>query len=117
MNPPRNLKISPLACIPQTNRRDCLILDLSFLVYQPQAGRKRKATADILQPSVNACTTALSSKPPVQVFCRVLPCIFDFMAAVLPEESIMFSKIDLSDGFWRMRVSASDRWNFAYVLH
>ena len=38
------------------------------------------------------------------------------MAAVPPTESIMFSKIDLSDGFWRKRVSASDRWNFAYVL-
>ena len=48
MNPPHNLKISPLACIPQTNRRDRLILDLSFPVYRPQASRKRKATAEIL---------------------------------------------------------------------
>ena len=115
-NPPRNLKISPLACIPQTNRRDRLILDLSFPVYRPQAVRKRKATAEILQPSVNDSTTSLSPKQPVQELGKVLPRIFDFMAAVPPNESIMFSKIDLSDGFWRMRVSASDRWNFAYVL-
>ena len=104
MNPPPNLKISLLACISQTNRRDRLILDLSFPVYQPQAGRKRKATAEILQPSVNASTTALSPRPPVQELGKVLPRIFDFMAAVAPEESIMFSKIDLSDGFWRIPV-------------
>ena len=65
---------------------------------------------------MNASTTALSPKPPAQELGRVLPRIFDFMAAVPPEESIMFRKIDLSDGFWRMRVPASDRWNFAYVL-
>ena len=28
----------------------------------------------------------------------------------------MFAKIDLSDGFWRMLVAESDKWNFAYVL-
>jgi hypothetical protein len=28
----------------------------------------------------------------------------------------MFAKIDLSDGFWRMLVRESDKWNFAYVL-
>ena len=82
MNPLRNLKISPLACTPRTNRRDRLILDLSFPVYRPQAGRKRKATAEILQPSVNASTTAMSPKPPVQELGKVLPCIFDFMAAI-----------------------------------
>jgi hypothetical protein len=38
------------------------------------------------------------------------------MAAVPPEELIMFSKIGLSDSFWCMRVSAFVRWNFTYVL-
>ena len=38
------------------------------------------------------------------------------MAAVPAEETIMFSKIDLSDGFWRMLVAEDDKWNFAYVL-
>jgi hypothetical protein len=27
----------------------------------------------------------------------------------------MFAKIDLSNGFWRMLVCESDKWNFAYV--
>ena len=30
--------------------------------------------------------------------------------------SILFSKIDLKDGYWRMCVSEEDAWNFAYVL-
>jgi hypothetical protein len=29
---------------------------------------------------------------------------------------MMFAKIDLSDGFWRMLVAETDKWNFAYVL-
>ena len=29
---------------------------------------------------------------------------------------ILFSKIDLKDGYWRMVVSEPDTWNFAYVL-
>ena len=29
---------------------------------------------------------------------------------------ILFSKIDLKDGYWRMVVSESDTWNFVYVL-
>ena len=28
----------------------------------------------------------------------------------------MFAKIDLSNGFWRMLVQESDKWNFAYAL-
>jgi hypothetical protein len=38
------------------------------------------------------------------------------MAAVPAEEIIMFAKIDLSDGFWRMLVREVDKWHFAYVL-
>ena len=29
---------------------------------------------------------------------------------------ILFSKIDLKDGYWRMVVNEHDAWNFAYVL-
>ncbi len=32
------------------------------------------------------------------------------------EETIMFAKIDQSDGFWRMLVRELDKWNFANVL-
>jgi hypothetical protein len=32
------------------------------------------------------------------------------------DEVVMFSKIDLSDGFWRMLVDSDEVWNFCYVL-
>ena len=38
------------------------------------------------------------------------------MHCVPRKETIMFAKIDLSDGFWRMLVRKLDKWNFAYVL-
>jgi hypothetical protein len=38
------------------------------------------------------------------------------MQEVPPEEHIHFSKVDLADGYWRMIVEESSRWNFAYVL-
>jgi hypothetical protein len=38
------------------------------------------------------------------------------MATVPAEEHIHFSKLDLADGYWRMRVTREERWNFAYVM-
>ena len=38
------------------------------------------------------------------------------MATVPPEEHILFSKLDLADGFWRMIVEPDERWNFCYVM-
>jgi len=58
---PPNLKISPLAVVPQRNRRGRMILDLLFTVRRRQRGRKRRQLArqqleDTLQPSVNDTT-------------------------------------------------------------
>ena len=69
-----------------------------------------------LAPSVNDTTTKLSPVYPVKELGRVLPRLLHFMASVPPEETIMFAKIDLSDGFWRMLVAEDDKWNFAYAL-
>ncbi len=38
------------------------------------------------------------------------------MYCVPRKETIMFAKIDLSDGSWRMLVHESDKWNISYVL-
>jgi hypothetical protein len=46
------------------------------------------------------------------VFRRVL-CLLDDAEA---DEIVMLSKIDLSDGFWRMIVEADQVWNFCYVM-
>jgi hypothetical protein len=45
---PKNLKISPLAVVPQVGRRGRIILDLSFPVYQ-----ELDRVMTITQPSIN----------------------------------------------------------------
>jgi hypothetical protein len=114
-NTPSKLKVSPLAVVPQTNRRGRLILDLSFPVHQRSQQSKRKL-GQVIQAAVNDTTTPLAPEKPVNELGKVLLRIFDFMLEVPAGETINFSKIDLSDGFWRMVVEAEDAWNFAYVL-
>ena len=48
---------------------------------------------------------------------NVIPRIIWEMAKA-PENGILllFTKIDLKDGYWRMAVDEDDAWNFAYVL-
>ena len=117
---PKNLKVSPLAVIPQVNRRGRLLLDLSFPVHKFPTTRPRKRVRQtdglLIQPAVNATTTSMSPAPPVKELGRVLLRLFDFLASVPPHEIVHLAKIDLSDGFWRMLVEEEDKWNFAYVL-
>ena len=118
-NMPSNLKVSPIDVIPQKDRRGRLLLDLPFAVReQPRAKQKHRRlnSEQIVQPSINQTATKLSPQAPLTELGRVLPHLFDFMAQVPPGETINFSKIDLSDGFWRMVVAEADKWNFAYVL-
>ena len=65
---------------------------------------------------MKSTTAKLSPDYPIKEIGRVLPRLLVFMAAVPAEEIIMFAKIDLSDGFWRMLVREVDKWHFAYVL-
>ena len=117
---PTNLKVSPLAVIPQVGRRGRLLLDLSFpsQAARPASkrGRRTWVAPPPLAPSVNSTTIQQSPDYPVKELGRVLPRLLAFMYCVPREETIMFAKIDLSDGFWRMLVRESDKWNFAYVL-
>jgi len=117
---PKHLKISPLAVVPQRNRRGRMILDLSFAVRRQrrgqERGRKRTHEDDILQESVNDTTVRQAPDIPVKELGNVLPRLLDFMATVPKEEHIHFSKLDLADGYWRMIVEREARWNFAYVM-
>jgi hypothetical protein len=111
---PEGLKISPLAVIPQKDRRGRLILDLSFAVHLPSIAKHKLGEA--MQESVNDSTVQLSPQGPVREIGNVLKRMCRLLAEVPEEEDVMLSKIDLSDGFWRMRVKDKDSWNFAYVL-
>ena len=108
---PTNLKISPVAVVPQTGRRGRIILDLSFPVYQEVDG-----VATATQASVNSTTVVTAPSTPVKEIGKVLPRMLQYMRDTPPGLHILFSKLDISDGFWRLIVQEADSYNFAYVL-
>jgi hypothetical protein len=117
---PKNLKVSPIAVVPQRNQRVRMILDLSFPVRRGRKQNRRRKRSqnddEIIQASVNDTTVRLAPEAPVKELGNVLPRIFDFMADVPADEHIHFSKMDLADGYWRMVVEPESRWNFAYMM-
>jgi hypothetical protein len=90
-----------------------MILDLSFPVYVSSPGKPRNNV--VLQEAINMTTGQLAPKAAVKEIGKVLQALFEFMARTPTNKAILFSKIDLSDGFWRMIVDRDQRWNFCYV--
>ena len=104
---PPQLKISPVAAVPQVGRRPRIILDLSFGV---------RMGSEIIQQAVNATTATTSHPAALDFLGSSMPRILDFLAHAPSEYPVYLSKYDISDGFWRMVVAAGAEWNFAYVL-
>jgi hypothetical protein len=102
---PRNLKISPVAIIPQEGRRSRIILDLSFLVYQEVDG-----VVTVTQKSVNDTTVLSAPSIPVRKIGKVLPRLLQYMRDTLAGLHILFCKLDISDGFWRLVVHEDNYW-------
>ena len=94
--PPSTLKISPVAAVPQTNRRPRIILDLSFGV---------RMGTEIIQQAVNDTTVTASHPAALNYLGSTMPRILQFMAHAPPSRPIYFSKYDKLDGFWRMVVA------------
>jgi hypothetical protein len=108
---PTNLKISPVAFIPQAGRRGRIMLDLLFPVFQEVAG-----VITAKQASVNDRTVLQAPLVPVKQIGKVLPRVLQYMRDTPDGLHILFSKLDLSNGFWRLIVCGTDCYNFAYVL-
>jgi hypothetical protein len=108
---PKNLKISPVALIPQVGRCGRIILDLSFPVYQEVDG-----VVTVTQTSVNEMTVLTAPSVPVKEIGKVLPQLLQYMRDTPKGLHILFCKLDISNGFWRMVVQKEDCFNFAYVL-
>ena len=108
---PKNLKISPIAVVPQANRRGRIILDLSFPVYQAVDG-----IVTVTQKSVNDSTVLQAPSQSVKEIGKVLPWLLQYMHDTPPGLHILFSKLDISNGFWRLTVRLANSYNFAYVL-
>jgi len=103
---PVDLKISPLAAIPHKSRAYRLLLDLSF-------GLKMNGQR---QPSVNETTIQTVPHHALDYIGTALPCIIHAVATAATSNHCLFAKADIKDGFWRVFIKDSGRWNFAYVL-
>jgi hypothetical protein len=69
-------------------------------------------------PSVNEATDpSVSPANSMAELGNVLPRII-YAVGTAPESKgpVLFSKLDIKDGYWRMVVTEEDEWNFAYVL-
>jgi hypothetical protein len=106
-NLPAKLKISPVAMIPHKSKAFRCILDLSFTLHHEGTS----------YASVNATTNPLAK---AEAMAQLGFCLQRLVATIAdnfnPNKPFMFSKLDIKDGFWRMRVSDEDAWNFCYVL-
>ena len=106
-NPPKQLKISPIAAIPHKSRDFRMILDLSFVLKNRQHVEK----------SINDYTQLLSDHKSMVQLGQSLPRLI-WHLAFAPEDQgpLFFTKLDLKDGYWRMIVQKGAEYNFAYVL-
>jgi hypothetical protein len=113
---PAHYKVSPVVVIPQTGRRGRIILDLLFPVRRPPQKGTQRRMGEIVQESINETTRKLAPTQPVNEIGKVLPRLFHFMALSPQDQEIGLSKVDLSDGFWRLLVEPAQKWNFCYVM-
>jgi hypothetical protein len=70
----------------------------------------------VTQESVNSMTALTAPSVPVKEIGKVLPRLLQYMRDMPAGLHILFCKLDISDGFWRLVVRDTDCFNFAYVL-
>lgn len=107
-DPPKQLKILPLAMIPHKSRLFRAILDLSFRI-------RLQDGSEI--PSVNETTTleALAGAI-IQLGHLLLQRIIHAFAEVDEDAKVFMAKYDIKDDFWRLDCEDGKEWDFAYVL-
>jgi hypothetical protein len=103
-------KISPVAAIPHKSRLFRMILDLAKQHRPGQHNTTAHAVNDITKKDT---APAHSMDQLGQALGRVI-----FAVATQPASQgpILFCKLDIKDGFWRMCVPKDKRENFCYVL-
>ena len=106
-NPPKQLKVSPIAMIPHKSRKFRAILDLSFSL--------RLENGESI-PAVNESLVRTAPKGAIDQLGYSLQRIIHAFAQAHPDEKIFMAKWDIKDGFWRLDCEEGEEWNFAYVL-
>ena len=109
---PEDLKISRVAVVPQESRRDRIILNLSAQVVFPGSRRAPKR----VHPSVNETTTPAEDQAAVKRLGQAAKALLGFMHDADPMWEVLWQKVDLSDGFWRMVVEAGKEMNFVFQM-
>ena len=106
-NPPKELKISPIAAIPHKSKDFRSILDLSFRLRLKNGG---------VRTSVNVTTEKMAPAGAIDQIGECLSRIIHAFAEADDAAKIFMAKWDIKDGFWRMDCAEGEEWNFAYVL-
>lgn len=106
-NPPRELKISPIAAIPHKSCAFRAIVDLSFGLRLSDGG---------ILAAVNDTTTRTAPKGAIDQLGHSLSRVIHAFAQAADDEKIFMAKWDVAVGFWRLVGRLGDEWNFAYVL-
>ena len=107
-DPPKELKLSPMAQIPHKSRAYRTLLDLSHEVMKE---------GQVIAPSVNSTTVPLAPEAALMQMGSVLPRIIIAMAQCPEDSVIYFSKFDIADGFWRVLNELGKEYNFfAFVM-
>ena len=106
------LKVSRVAVVPQENRRDRIILNLSAEVKFPRTRRRPART----HPSVNASTVPADDQTAVKRLGQTGKALLLYAFETDPTWEICWLKMDLSDGFWRMIVQAGKEQNFVFEM-
>ena len=93
--------------IPHKSKKFRAILDLSFCIEHDNQTYK----------SVNDATTPLAPQQSMGQLGKILKRLISSMADNYnPAIPFLFSKMDIKDGFWQLRVNSNDAWNFSYIL-
>ena len=69
-----------------------------------------------MQDAVNKSSVGLAPEKAVKQLRNILPRLFKYLLEAPSATPVLFSKSDLLDGFWRMKVPEDQKWNFSYVV-
>ncbi len=86
-------------------------MDMSFPVFWDVNG-----VITAVQASVNDTTALTAPTIPVKEIGKVLPRLLHYIRDTPPGLHILFSKLNISDCFWRLIIRDADSYNFAYIL-
>ena len=91
-------------------------MDLSFPVYRRAVRGRHRQIQKIKQEAVKKFLVGLVPEKVVKQLGKILPRLFEYLLEAPAATPVLFSKIDLSDEFLRMKVPEDHKWNFSYVM-